>query len=133
VSPVRTGACECGAIRYERSAEPIMAAHCHCRSCQKASNAGHGSHLRVPKAAVRGPLLRAHGRQCNRVRRRFCPNCGAPVYAENAGRPDTLMLRAGSLDDPELFRPAMIVYAEGAPSWDHLDPALPSVPRMPER
>jgi hypothetical protein len=44
-----------------------------------------------------------------------------------------LTFRAGSLDDPELFRPGMIVYAEAAASWDHMDPALPSSPRMPHR
>jgi hypothetical protein len=44
-----------------------------------------------------------------------------------------LTLLAGSLDDPELFRPGMIVYADAAPSWDRMDPALPSYARMPEQ
>jgi hypothetical protein len=69
----------------------------------------------------------------NTVRRGFCPQCGAPVYGESSGFPDALVLRAGSLDDPELFRPGMIVYTEDAPSWDHMDPELPSSPKMPER
>jgi hypothetical protein len=137
MSAVLTGGCECGAIRYECSAEPIMAGHCHCRSCQNASGTGHASHLMVPRAAmtITGDL-RLHERAAdsgNRVRRGFCPNCGASVYGESSGWPDVLTLLAGSLDDPELFRPGMIVYADAAPSWDRMDPALPSYARMPER
>jgi hypothetical protein len=135
MSAVLTGGCECGAIRYECSAEPIMAGHCHCRSCQNASGTGHASHLMVPRAAmtITGDL-RLYERAAdsgNRVRRGFCPNCGASVYGESSGWPDVLTLLAGSLDDPELFRPGMIVYAEAAPCWDGMDPALPSYARMP--
>lgn len=43
-----------------------------------------------------------------------------------------LVLRAGSLDDPERFHPGMIIYAAAAPSWDCMDPTLPSAPKMPE-
>jgi len=32
-----SGGCECGAIRYECSAEPIVMFNCHCRACQQIS------------------------------------------------------------------------------------------------
>jgi hypothetical protein len=67
------------------------------------------------------------------VRRAFCPRCGASVHSESSGFPDGLVLRAGSLDDLEQFRPGMVVFAAHAPSWDHLDPELPSFAEMPER
>jgi hypothetical protein len=137
MSTVLTGGCECGAIRYECSAAPIMAGHCHCRSCRKASGAGHASHVMVPKAAMTiAGDARFYERTAdsgNTVRRGFRPNCGAPDYAESSGWPDMLTLWAGSLDDPALFRPAMIVYADDAPSWDRIDPALPSYPSTPEQ
>ena len=137
MSTVLSGGCECGAIRYECSAEPLMAGHCHCRSCQKASGTGHVSHLMVPKAAVTitgdARLYERAADSGTRVRRGFCPNCGAAVYGESSGWPDVLTLRAGSLDDPERFHPGMIVYAAAAPSWDRMDPALPSYARMPEQ
>ena len=137
MSGLLTGGCECGAIRYECSAEPIMAGHCHCRSCQQASGTGHASHIMVPRAALRitgdARFYERTADSGNTVRRAFCPNCGAPVCSESSGWPDMMTLRAGSLDDPELFRPGMIVYAARAPSWDRMDPELPSFPKMPER
>ena len=36
-----------------------------------------------------------------------------------------------SLDDPEVFRPQMIVFNSRAPSWDLMDPDLPSFEGMP--
>ena len=91
----------------------------------------------VPKAAVAisGEAAR-HERPAdsgNTVRRAFCPRCGCPVWSESSGYPELLVLRAGSLDDPERFRPGARVYAAAAPSWDHLDPALPSFAGMPRR
>jgi len=33
---------------------------------------------------------------------------------------------------PEIAKPQMVVYASRAPSWDMIDPALPSFPVMPQ-
>ena len=35
-----TGGCQCGAVRYAITAEPLTAATCHCRDCQYASGGG---------------------------------------------------------------------------------------------
>ena len=132
-----TGGCECGALRYECTAVPLMAGHCHCHSCRKASGTGHGSHLMVPKAAVtisgEASRYERSAESGNTVRRAFCPQCGSPVWSQSSGYPEVLVLRAGSLDDPERFRPGARVYAAHAPSWDHMDPALPSFAGMPRR
>jgi hypothetical protein len=46
--------------------------------------------------------------------------------------PGAVFPRASVLDNPEIVKPQMIVYAGRAPSWDHMDPALPSFAIMPE-
>jgi hypothetical protein len=46
--------------------------------------------------------------------------------------PGVVFPRASVLDNPELVRPQMIVYASRAPAWDHMDPALASFAVMPE-
>jgi hypothetical protein len=67
----------------------------------------------------------------NMVTRAFCPRCGAPIYSTNAASPGVLFLRASSLDDPEVFKPQVVVYASRAPSWDTMDVGLPSFAEMP--
>ena len=39
--------------------------------------------------------------------------------------------RASVLDDPGILAPGMVVYTSRAPSWDHMDPALPAFAEMP--
>ena len=68
----------------------------------------------------------------NIVSRGFCPNCGSAVYSTNSGMPGVVFPRASSLDDPEIAKPQMIVFASRAPSWDHVDPELPAFPTMPD-
>ena len=46
--------------------------------------------------------------------------------------PDMVFPRASSLDDPEIAKPQMVVYTARAPSWDKVDPSLPSFPEMAE-
>jgi Glutathione-dependent formaldehyde-activating enzyme len=39
VEPVLEGGCQCGAIRYRVTGEPLMAAICHCTMCRRANAA----------------------------------------------------------------------------------------------
>jgi hypothetical protein len=65
------------------------------------------------------------------VSRAFCPKCGAPIYSLNDAIPDLMFIRASSLDDLEVFKPQMIVYASRGASWDTLDTNLPRFEKMP--
>lgn len=129
-----SGGCLCGAVRYRSSGEPMMMGHCHCIDCRKSSGTGHCSHLGVPTAglAVTGALS-AYDRATdsgNVVTRAFCPICGAAVHSTNTGMPGVTFIRASSLDDPEVFKPQMVVYTSRAPSWDAIA-GLPSFETMP--
>ena len=64
-------------------------------------------------------------------RRRFCPACGTPLFSEALEEPNYMVVRAGALDDPEIARPESVIWTASAPSWGHVDPALPSSPRQP--
>jgi hypothetical protein len=70
----------CGAIRYEIAAGPVMAGHCQCRDCQRASGGGHASHIGFPRAAVKlegkATLWDKAADSGNTVTRAFCPTCG---------------------------------------------------------
>lgn len=129
------GGCLCGAVRYESKAEAVMAGHCQCADCRKSSGSGHCSHLAVPRDAVSVTgAVTIYDRPAdsgNIVSRAFCPACGAPVYSLNAAIPNLIFVRASSLDDLDVFKPQVVVYASRAASWDYVDPKLPSFPTMP--
>ena len=130
-----TGGCHCGAVRYVCSGAPVVAAHCYCVDCRKASGTGHCSHMGVAKDAVsvtgEVKVYDAPADSGNMVGRAFCPNCGCAVYSVNSGMPDMIFLRASSLDDPEVFKPQFAVYASRAPSWDTIGSDLNAFDTMP--
>ena len=130
-----TGGCRCGAIRYECSAEPLMTGNCHCRDCQQVSGSAFLANLAVPKDALtltgEVKYYKVKADSGNTVSHGFCPTCGAPVVAKNSGMPALMFLRAGNLDDPSWFRPAIDVYTASAQPWDHMNPDLPKFPKMP--
>jgi hypothetical protein len=131
-----SGGCLCGAVRYQSAVGPQVVGHCHCVDCRKSSGTGHCTHVVIPEDAftVSGEV-KFYDRPAdsgNIVSRGFCPTFGSAVYSTNSGMPDMVFPRASSLDDPEIAKPQMVVYASRAPSWDHVDPELPAFPTMPE-
>ena len=98
-----TGGCQCGAIRY--SAESLgRASICHCRMCQKAFGSFFGPlvHIKGLKWTRGEPSVFASS---NKVQRGFCGKCGTPLTFDY-GSPE---IAIGTLDDPELAPPAIVV------------------------
>ncbi len=59
------------------------------------------------------------------ISRGFCPHCGSPLLGESTGHTDVLIIAAGSLDEPALFKPQKVVFGGSGQPWDYVDPALP--------
>ena len=135
MSVVFSGGCLCGAVRYESRSAPVAGGHCHCLDCRKSSGTGHCSHVVLAEDAlsVTGEVrfYDAPADSGNVVSRGFCPTCGCAVYSRNSGMPGLVFPRASSLDDPEVFKPGLVVYTSRAPSWDPPDASLPGFERMP--
>ena len=130
-----SGRCLCGEVTFTCSHKPILAGHCYCLDCQKISGAGHASNVGAPKGSTKVTgTLRYHEHSAatnNIVKRGFCPNCACDIYIENSGMPELEFLRAGSLDNLELFKPEMAVYTCRSPSWDAVDSSLAAFEKMP--
>ena len=133
---VLEGGCSCGAVRYRCDGEPALAAHCHCRDCQRSSGAAMATVFAVPKAAFH--LLQGKtssyaytGDSGQPVSRHFCPNCGAPLFTEVSVMPDLQFVRATSLDDPALIAPSMHIYCDSAQAWDQAHDGLPRFAKLP--
>ena len=128
-----TGGCQCGAIRYAITDEPIMAATCHCRDCQYSSGGAPAHALIFPTGSI--TLLRGNpkehryrGESGHTVMRSFCADCGTPLFGNSAGMGYDIV-RAGSLDDPEAFHARASLWTDSAPSWHHVDRSVPHFPR----
>lgn len=128
------GGCGCGALRYEIAAEPFQSNDCHCRQCQKDSGTGHGSYMAFPLSAA---VLSGEAKSFDftgdlgTVKRRvFCPTCGTPVYMLFPQMPDLIVIRAGTLDEPERYRPQVVFWTETARSWDPPNATLTGFARM---
>ncbi|MCA8887313.1 MAG: GFA family protein [Parvularculaceae bacterium] len=130
-----TGGCLCGAVRYEIALDPVMMGNCHCRDCQKYSGTGHGSNLAFPDAGVEisGEMTKfdVEADSGATVSRLFCPKCGVKICSVSTGFDGLTMISAGTLDDPELFKPMFAVYADSAPGWDQPGDGVVSFAQMP--
>ena len=101
-TPVATGGCQCGAIRYAFYA-PLENAHvCHCRMCQRATGGVFAALAGGPPSTSRGPAARRNlSASSNLAQRGYCERCGTPLsfrYDDPSARMYTTI---GSLDHPE--------------------------------
>ena len=129
------GGCLCGQVRYTASAPPLATRVCWCRDCQylAAGNATVNLVFKTATVTLSGPLgeHESVADSGNRMRRGFCRACGTPVTSRSEARPHLIVLRAGTLDDPEVAKPDMTIWTRSAPSWACIDERLPRVERQP--
>jgi hypothetical protein len=131
-----SGGCRCGAVRYECTAEPAGVAFCFCRDCQIASGADSSCIVLVPRDALaitRGELgtFAVRGDSGKRVTRKFCRECGTPLFSELEVKPDLAVVRAASLDDPSWLEPSMVFWASSAQPWARIPEGLTRFDRNP--
>ncbi len=130
-----SGRCLCGAVRYEGDVEPIFMGNCHCTDCRKSSGSGHMALISVPETAiaitgeVKAYELKADSGAV--MTHNFCPNCGSQMFMKNLTMPGVMVLVAATLDDPEIYKPTVTVYASRALSWDKPHPGTEKFDEMP--
>jgi len=130
-----SGSCLCGAVQYSTSSTPAYSGNCHCRDCQKATGSAFAANLMVPETEVEiSGAVRYHETRADSGRwvdRGFCPVCGSHLFGKLEIMPGMLFIRAGTLDDPASYKPALDFFTASAAPWDPMDPALPKFPRSP--
>jgi hypothetical protein len=137
MTPLLTGGCLCGAIRYTVSVPITELRACHCTHCQKASGAGGSVNAVIPTAALaitQGTPKRfaAKADSGRTLYRFFCGDCGSPLYSQRATTPETSVLRAGTLDEAGDMRITAHIWTKSARSWSYIDPAAKQFPAQPD-
>lgn len=123
------GGCLCGKVRYAATAEPLVVRACWCRVCQFFAAGNATINLAFPTESVRDyPSTADSGRK---MHRRFCPTCGVHLFSQAEERPQMLVVRAGTLDDPSIAAPQAAIWTKSAPAWAHIDPGLPHFDGQP--
>lgn len=128
---LREGGCQCGAVRFRASGEPIVVAVCHCTMCRRAHAAPSVAWAMYSEAQLEftGELKRyASSAEAGR---HFCPHCGSQLAFTASFLPGLIDIAVGSLDDPEALPPSLHYWGERQLSWCHYADKLPVFPQFP--
>jgi hypothetical protein len=127
-TPLRTGRCLCGAVRYRVQGPLRDIMLCHCSQCRRVS--GYlGAYSSASRSAVEvegADALRWHATSA-RGRRAFCGICGSSLFYEPAGE-ERLAIVAGSLDQPSGLRLMGHEYVADKADYVRIDDDLPAFP-----
>jgi len=117
-----TGGCSCGAIRYEIASFPLLLYTCNCTDCQTAS--GSAFALNMPVLTKDFHIRQGVPKGWHHtsptgvaVISWFCGDCGGRIYGERAGRPESMNVRAGTLDDTTWLVPVAHMFMTSAQRW----------------
>lgn len=132
-----SGSCTCGAVSYTTSTEPVLQGNCHCKNCQKMTGSAYSATMFFPEQAVdiKGKVkyYTRQGDGGNETARGFCEACGTQLFGKPGTMPGLIGIRAGTLDDPNIYKPAVDIFTASAASWDHMDPEIPKFAGFPPR
>jgi hypothetical protein len=117
-----TGGCPCGAVRYAISAFPLFLYACHCTDCQRQSGSAFALNMPVATEAFRVVAgtptgWRRLAPSGATVVSWFCGDCGGRINGERTGRPESTVVRAGTLDDTSWLSPGAHFYTRSAQRW----------------
>jgi hypothetical protein len=131
MNEVATGGCLCGAVRYEIAGGVGPAGYCHCSDCRRVT--GGAFHVGARAAAkdfrVTAGAPAAYTKTSDRgvaLTRHFCVGCGSPLFTTSASHAETIFVKAGSLDDPTLVKPAYEIWTASRVSWSRIPDGLPA-------
>lgn len=122
------GGCACGAIRYRVTEKPLIVHACHCRDCQRNTGSAFVINLWIERKFVAADysLLKTYRLTAGTGQPHdiyYCPNCGTRLWSHYHASPgETLLLRAGTLDDPAAIAPDVHIFTRSKLPWVQLPP-----------
>ena len=130
-----TGGCYCNEIRYESTGKLQASLQCHCRECQYITG-GHPNVIMImplegfqftkgqQKEFKRNDIDKA-------VTRLFCKNCGTAIGTKNPTRPNSIILKVGTFDDPSIFDPKIAIFTSDKQKFHYINNNVKSFDKRP--
>ncbi|OUM01388.1 GFA family protein [Variovorax sp. JS1663] len=128
------GGCQCGAVRYRITGDPVMTALCHCTMCRRANAAPVVAWTMYQESQVEFPALKPTVYESSPgARRGFCARCGTQISFTADYIPGLIDLTIGSLDEPARVAPALHYWDSERLPWVHFADTLPRHPEFPQQ
>lgn len=127
----RTGGCQCGAVRYTVTGEPMLVAVCHCTMCRRANAAPSVAWAMFAQEQLQLTGEAKRYASSAEAERHFCGNCGSQIAFTASFLPGLIDITVGSLDDPEALSPRLHYWGDKQLSWCHYADKLPVFPQFP--
>ena len=123
-----SGACLCGAVRFEVRTPTLFCAHCHCSMCRWGHGAGYVTWFGVPKDQLRflkGEDALVTYQSSEHGIRQFCGTCGSSIFCAFDTHPDVIDVVLANLDGPIDRQPESHAYFDSGVAWAQIDDGLP--------
>ena len=126
-TPIATGGCLCGGVRYEVRAPLRDAVACHCSQCRRTSG-NFVTAVVVPNEAftlAAAATLAWFGSSAT-AERGFCSRCGGNLFwRPTAPGTDHIAITAGSIDPPTGLRLARHIFVAGKSDYYDIADGVP--------
>ena len=130
-----SGGCYCKNIRYEINSEPETAFQCHCRECQYITGGNPNIVMVFPKDSFSyssGNVATFSRKDLEKPgTRHFCDKCGTAIGTESPSRPNSMIVKVGTLDDPSTFEAKAAIFTCDLQPYHYLPSGLPSFEKRP--
>ncbi len=130
-----SGGCYCGSLRYESVGDIEASIQCHCRECQYITGGNPNVIMIMPLNGfefVKGiPKTFKRKDIENAVTRLFCENCGTGIGTKNPNRPNSIILKVGTFDDPSIFKPDIAIFTIDKQKFHYIEDGLKNFERRP--
>ena len=134
---VVTGGCYCGEIRYEINGSQEAAFQCHCRECQYITGGNTNivivfaeSNFNYTKG-VASTFARTDLE--NPVARHFCGTCGTGIGSRSPSRPNSMIVKVGTLDNPENYQAQAAIFTCDRQAYHYIPNNIPSFDKRPTK
>lgn len=132
---LRTGQCQCASIRFEFHGDPTDASFCYCSICRKLSGSAFAAYIEVAAPALRitcGEDSISSYNVTDRLKKKFCRNCGTPLFTAHSSFPEFIYISLGVLDDDRGVVPEYHQFVGSGARWYTIADDLPQFEEWPD-